>query len=132
MAGITQFNFRSASKVGNIHADLRYIAPFVLVEVDVYVISRAVESSVRVSDASAEARPSDLIALQRQTRRYDEPVPVTLIALARDWQYDLRRCGEVRLTNLATENVPVAITRLQIVCATRPGWLPVRLTDRAA
>jgi hypothetical protein len=53
----------------------------VLVEIDVDVISRAVESSVRVSYASAEARQSDLIALQRQTRRYDEPVPVTLIAL---------------------------------------------------
>jgi hypothetical protein len=45
------------------------------------VISRAVESSVRVSDASAEARQSDLIALQLQTRRYDEPVPVAFIAL---------------------------------------------------
>ena len=62
-------------------ADLRHIAAFVLVEVDVDVISRAVESSVHVSDAIPEVRQSHLIALQRQTRRYDEPVPVALMTL---------------------------------------------------
>ena len=44
---------RDIPEVGDVHADLRHIAPFVLVEVDVYVISRAVERSVRVSYASA-------------------------------------------------------------------------------
>jgi hypothetical protein len=34
-------------------------------------------------------------------------------SMARDWQYDLRRCGEVRLTKPVTENVPVAVTRLR-------------------
>ena len=34
-------------------------------------------------------------------------------SIACDWQYDLRRWGDVRLTNPATENVPVAVTRLQ-------------------
>ena len=34
-------------------------------------------------------------------------------SIARDWQYARRRCGEVRLTNPATENVPVAVTRLR-------------------